>query len=235
MKNFSLMMLSVLVLLLLTGCSSDSGKETVIPDPTPVPDNITITTTTLTANAKGGDLKINFSTNAAWSATSDQSWCKLSPASGLQGSITVTASISENTSSESGRDANITLKAGTASKSVKISQEKLYMLNVSKDSCHIGFAGDTISFEVSSNTEYTIKSDSEWLKLKDSTAVQSAYVKKVTFEAQANTGQQERKAIIVLENKERQLKHSVTVKQDGCPADNTGTTGGDINDMTWKQ
>ena len=91
------------------------------------PDKITLADTTngssLSVDGDGERLSISFTTNKDWTAISNQSWCVVSPTSGISGSANIQVSVSRNEETQQ-RTANITLTAGTASASITVIQEK---------------------------------------------------------------------------------------------------------------
>ena len=108
---YNLFMMSLFSLILLGACSP---SEDDIPEPTPKPDpdKATVSTTNLTSEAKEGTLSLSFTTNKAWTASSDQTWCKLSASSGSAGTASITLTLEANTTDQE-RTAKITITAGT--------------------------------------------------------------------------------------------------------------------------
>ena len=91
-------------------------------------DNDVVTSITLVGepnhvvNAAGGELKIDFHSPKNWSATSNEVWCVVSPLTGTDGDVFITALVSENLTS-SLRKATITITCAGCSKTLSISQE----------------------------------------------------------------------------------------------------------------
>jgi hypothetical protein len=114
-KKISFVLMALFSLLVLNACRVEK------------PDKITLADTTngspLSVDGDGERLSISFTTNKDWTATSNQSWCVVSPTSGISGSANIQVSVSRNEETQQ-RTANITLTAGTASASITVIQEK---------------------------------------------------------------------------------------------------------------
>jgi len=79
------------------------------------------TSETIETGCGEGEIKISFSTNNTWTATSDVNWITVSPKKGSSGTMSITASISENMGTEN-RSGEISIKAGEASTKITITQ-----------------------------------------------------------------------------------------------------------------
>ena len=123
-KHYKFLVMSLFSLILLGACSS-GGEDLPEPEPSPKPDpdKATISNPNLTAEAKEGTLTLSFTTNKAWTASSDQTWCKLDKTSGSTGNATITLTLEAN-STDQERTAKITVKAGTATATASVKQAK---------------------------------------------------------------------------------------------------------------
>jgi hypothetical protein len=80
---------------------------------------LTVSPTSLSFKESGGSEKISITSNTNWTVSSNQSWCKISPASGSNnGTVTVTASTND---SNSERSAKITIKDTKNSVAIEVS------------------------------------------------------------------------------------------------------------------
>ena len=68
-------------------------------------------------------IRIAFTTNVSWTASSNDTWISIEPGKGSAGDISVVATIEENTTS-SNRTGKVTIKAGGISKAITIKQGK---------------------------------------------------------------------------------------------------------------
>ena len=121
-----LYLIGLFLILALAGGCSKGGEDIPTPPPTPTPpvekDYVTMAKDSLEATCQGGDIQISFTTNHDWTASSNQAWCTLATTSGEKGNVSLKATLAKNTAFEK-RMATITLKAGTASQQVIITQE----------------------------------------------------------------------------------------------------------------
>jgi len=112
---------------------------------------------TATVPTEGDVVSITFTSNVAWTAKSDQSWLTVSPASGEAGErITVKASALKNDSYDP-REATVTITAGTASTSVKVTQAQLDAVLVNTTEFEVPVEGGTVEVPVSANTDVTVE------------------------------------------------------------------------------
>jgi hypothetical protein len=108
-----------------------------------------------------GSTSFSVSSNIAWNASSDQSWCTVT-ASG-NGNGTITANYSENTLT-SQRIATITVSgSGVSNQVVTVTQSgAAKTLLVSPPSQAVSSAAGTTDFSVSSNSDWSASSDATW-------------------------------------------------------------------------
>lgn len=156
---------------------------------------------------------INVSSNENWTATSDAtSWCIVSPASGSSlGTITVSVSANSSTASrtahitvtgeESGNKTTVTL---TQAGSTPVST-----LTVDKSSLSFGYLGGSGSFNISSNTSWTVTSNnSSWCTISPASGSNNG---SVTVTVSENTASSDRSAIISVSG--GNISRTVTVTQ----------------------
>ena len=108
----------------------------------PVEPAVTLTSSpTATVSTEGDVVSITFTSNVPWTAKSDQSWLTVSPASGEAGeNITIKASALKNDTNDP-REATVTITAGTASTSMKVTQSQLDALNIATTEFTVDAAG----------------------------------------------------------------------------------------------
>ncbi|GHT53240.1 hypothetical protein AGMMS49982_15770 [Bacteroidia bacterium] len=116
-KNF----ISAFCLLLTLGTASAVFTSCGEDDPAPAPaPSLTLDKTSISATKDAGTYSIAVTSNVAWTAFSDTTWCTLSPPSGTSNG-TITVNVTENTTTGS-RSATITVSAGTETKTVTVTQ-----------------------------------------------------------------------------------------------------------------
>ena len=117
-----------IIAFLLSACggnNSPSSEPSPTPTPTPAAPTINIADTENTnpiIAQNGGVAKISFTANGDWTASSADAWCNVTPESGKSGSFTITIETEENKSFEE-RSTTVTIKNGTASKTIIVKQE----------------------------------------------------------------------------------------------------------------
>jgi len=117
-------------------------------------------------SASGANGTIEITTNVSWIADTDATWLELSPSSGAgNGTVTISA-ISDNPSTTETRLATVTFTGGGISTEVTITQESsaVSKLTVTPTSLMLKSAnGSNSSFEISSNVNWSINCDKDWL------------------------------------------------------------------------
>ena len=205
--------------LLVTACSKpepDNPKPT--PD-TPIQETVTLSPGTNTApviTTAGGSVNVSFTASAAWSAsiinTKADSWCSVSPTSGVAGAASITITVKENTTPDN-RSASVVITSGTATQIIKVEQKQKDALTVTASSFEVSADGGEIKVATKSNVSFThsISTDAQsWIKavetksLKDST---------LTFEIDVNRELEKRSGQIYLTSGD--LKDTVNVYQAG--------------------
>ncbi len=109
----------------------------------------------------GGTTDFTVTSTSSWTASSNQSWCTVTPSG--TGNSTLTATYSENTDL-AGRVADITvLVAGLSPITVTVTQEaSTSFLSVTPPNQEVAFAAGTTNFSVNSNLAWTALSDASW-------------------------------------------------------------------------
>lgn len=214
-----LLSLFFVLALLVTACSKpepDNPKPT--PD-TPKQETVTLSPGTNTApviTTAGGSVNVSFTASAAWSAsiinTKADSWCSVSPTSGVAGSASITITVKENTTPDN-RSASVVIISGTATQTIKVEQKQKNSLTVTASSFEVSADGGEIKVATKSNVTFThtISTDAQsWIKavetkaLKDSTLI---------FEIDVNKEVEKRSGQIYLTSGD--LKDTVNVYQAG--------------------
>jgi endoglucanase len=111
-KYFSFFLI-IFIVILPSSCKSES---VVLPE-------LVVSKEEVAFSKENGTIILSITSNMQWKAISSESWCTLSPASGVAGSRQVDISVTENTLSMS-REAVITITSGSVSKTVKVLQTR---------------------------------------------------------------------------------------------------------------
>jgi hypothetical protein len=160
------------ILLLVGGCSS--GSDDPDPTPTPVTPSETLEVNTSSASptfsTEGGSTQITITTSSSWTAdvtsTRAVDWCTVSPTSGAAGTATLTIATQPNTTYDE-RNATITIKSGTLTKTYSIAQKQKDAILVTSDKVEVTAEGGETTIEVKSNVSYIYEveeSAQSWIK-----------------------------------------------------------------------
>ena len=183
---------------------TQEGKTEVLPNLSVSPGSISVTASEQTSS-------FDITSNSNWTITSNQTWCTPSVTSG-SGDKTITCSVSANTSSQS-RTATMTITAGNLSRTVTIEQEGKEVvpsLSVSPETISVTASEQTSSFDITSNSNWTIASNQTWC----TPSVGSGNGDKtITCSISANTSSQSRTATMTITAGD--LSRTVTIEQGG--------------------
>ena len=160
--------------------------------------SLAVSTNSLTFPGAGGKNTFNISASTSlldWTVTSSSTaWLTVSPASGsFNGTVTVTALA--NTSADE-RTGTITVSGGGITQTINVKQEKVLSLNVSSASLVFTYAAGTRTFNITSNTNWTVdKGSASWLTVSPTSGSNS---NTISVSAEANDSYYERSAIITI-------------------------------------
>ena len=216
-----LLLLFASIAMMLVACTEgglDGGKEPDGPTPTPSKPSISLETgTSSNFDEDGGNGTISFTASEAWTAevinSRADSWVSIHPTSGAAGSATITVTTEPNDTPDD-RSASIVIKAGSASKTVKVSQKQKDALTVTATSFEVGAEGGEIEIEVKANIdfEYQIEGSAEdWVEHKSTRAMKSSTL---TFAVAANDDTEKRDAKIYITSGE--FNEVVNIYQAGA-------------------
>lgn len=181
---------------------TQAAATSVIPNLSVHPESLSVTASDQTSS-------FSISSNTNWSVSSDQTWCVPSLTSG-NGDKMITLSFSKNESSTK-RTAIILVQAGSLSEKIIVNQSGLDMsLSISTESLSADFNSQTLSFDISSNTDWTVSSDQTWCV---PSAVSGSGNKTINCSISENTQSQLRTASIIVSA--GNLSKTVTVTQKG--------------------
>ena len=215
MKKLLFLLLSVFL------CISCSDDNTTTDEPTPNPGEpqIEIPATSLTPNFKseGGESTIEFTAKSDWSVsvvnTRAESWCSVSPLSGKAGKASLTIRTAANETYDE-RNATITLRAGTDSKNIIVTQKQKDALLVSSSKIEMKKEGGEFTIEVKANVTFShsIDEGTDWISAAtaDTRGLTTTQLK---FSVSANTSVHKREAGITVTD--GTLSERITVYQEG--------------------
>lgn len=213
MKNLHSIVLTLLAIMLFTGCDkledSFGGENSNNPQ-------IEMHTSEVLFTTDGGNNTISFTTNEAWTAqvinSRADNWCEIYPTSGSAGDATISIITTPNDTPDD-RTASIVIKAGTVSKTVTVSQKQKDALTVTSSKFEVEATGGEVQIEVKANIdfEFTIdESAKEWIKYEGTRAIKTSTL---TFSVAENDDTEKREGKIAIKSGE--FNEVVTIYQAG--------------------
>ncbi|RKZ60827.1 MAG: hypothetical protein DRQ44_12340, partial [Gammaproteobacteria bacterium] len=121
---------------------------------------LSVTPVSRTVTSTGGTTSFTVTSNVSWSASEDANWMTVTKTN----EQTLTVNYNENTTVNS-RSATITISGpGITSQDVLVTQEGATpVLSVTPDSRSVNAASGTVTYSVTSNIDWVISENSEWL------------------------------------------------------------------------
>lgn len=118
-------------------------------------------------NTEGGTATVKFSASQPWTAsavnTRADEWLTVSPTSGIAGDFTLTITTTGNETYDE-RSGTITIKSGTTTKNINVTQKQKDALTITSDKIEIDAEGGNIGVEVKANIDFSVKADVDWIK-----------------------------------------------------------------------
>lgn len=161
--------------------------------------------------ASVGDCQsFNIKSNIAWTVTSDQTWCSVSPASG-SGDGSVSVNVEENTSTAE-RTATVTVKSDAGDKTISVTQSGVAaVLTLDVGSLEFTSGSGSKMFRISSNTMWAISSDKNWCSVSPMSGNNDG---SVMVSVEENNTASSRTATITVEN--ATITRMLAVTQNGA-------------------
>lgn len=170
------------------------------------------TPATIEVTAVDNSATLQFVSNTDWTATSSESWCKVSPDAGAGGrsAQTVNISLSPNETYET-RTATITLSAGGIEKKVTVTQGPAVGLLVGGETFSVPKEGDRLTIPVQANVDYTVNTDADWITVVGTKGLQNYTI---TLDCAGNATGEDRSAVVNVVG--GGVTKSFTVMQAAC-------------------
>ena len=214
MRKLLTFLKAVAIATLIAGCGG-TGTENE-PEITPeIKFTEDIVTSGISVESAEQSITLSFSTNVAWSATVSADWLTISPSSGEAGKNSVKVEVEENRTGQP-RSATITIsdKESTQKVSVTVRQEALKAsLTVSPESLEFSANKGEEMLNVTSNTDWVITKDAEWITLDSDKGKGLATIAAGVTE---NTSLTSRTGTITVSTSDGSVKKTVSVRQSGA-------------------
>ena len=214
MRKLLTFLQAVAIATLIAGCGG-TGTENE-PEITPeIKFTEDIVTSGISVESAEQSITLSFSTNVAWSATVSADWLTISPSSGEAGKNSVKVEVEENRTGQP-RSATITIsdKESMQKVSVTVRQEALKAsLTVSPESLEFSANKGEEMLNVTSNTDWVITKDAEWITLDSDKGKGLATIAAGVTE---NTSLTSRTGSITVSTTDGSVKKTVSVRQFGA-------------------
>jgi hypothetical protein len=178
------------------------------------PATITASTETLSFNRNAAKMEIEVTAEAAWTASSAESWIELSPSSGEAGTSLLSVHVTAN-STEQNRTGYVVLEIAGETYSlyiqIPITQRGIYG-TVAPESLSFVATGGTSTLKIESNTSWQLSSVPSWLTISQVSGSGNAELK-VT--AADNPSRTERSGTLLLVQEGVSKNITIPVKQSG--------------------
>jgi hypothetical protein len=183
---------------------------------------LAVSATALTIAAPANSTKaFDVTSNTTWTAVSNATWLTLSSATG-SANATITMTATENTTIVTRSTTVVVSTPGVADQTITVTQDAgAATLAVSSNALTIAApANSTKTFDVTSNTSWTLVSSATWLTLSSATGTAN---QTITLTAQENTNPATRSATVVVSSAGLP-DQTITVSQDAGSAALTVST-----------
>ena len=207
------------ILLAIVACSKD-GDDERNDNPTPSPDKpkdeITISKSLISFDEFANEESISFSATADWIAeiVNDRAdgWLSVIPQSGTAGDASITIKSKDNDTPDE-RNASVRIKAGSASKTIAVSQKQKDALTITSSKFEVEAAGGEVKIVVKANIDFDYAIDEsakDWIKYEGTRAVKTSTL---TFLVDENHDTEKREGKIYIQSGE--FNEVVTIFQTG--------------------
>ena len=187
------------------------------------PPALTVTPSNQNVSAASGNTSFTVTSNIAWNASSNQSWCTVTGSG--NGNGTITANYTENTSTTS-RIATITISGpGVSDQVVTVTQDgAAATLAVMPPSQSVSESSGMTDFTVTSNSDWTASSDASWCTVTASGSGNGTLV--ATYEANSTSTEREANITVTVTGLPPVM---VIVMQDGSSVGIAENMAGDVS------
>lgn len=213
--------ISLLAIMAMVSCSESGetdnggGNNNQGGSNTPTTPTITLSKSSVSFEEFADEEKITFSATTDWVAeiVNDRadSWLSISPKSGTAGDAFITIKANNNDTHDE-RNATVIIKAGSASKTINVSQKQKDALTVTSSKFEVSADGGEVTIEVKANVDFDFTIDESaknWVTHRSTRAMKTSTL---VFEVDENSDSEKRKANITITS--GKLKETVTIYQE---------------------
>lgn len=188
MKKILHILLLVILCVSWVGCKSDA----IIQPSIEINDSTSYVIGTL-----GDEISIEFTSAKEWTAQSDQSWCTISQKYGTGGTVPLTITVMENTTTDD-REAIVTITSETVSKEITITQKQKDALVIAKNEYTLEADATSLELEVTMNVnELKLETNVGWIHFSANSS-RAMETRKIAVEIDENSNTSSREGFIVV-------------------------------------
>ena len=174
---------------------------------------LTVDQTSISFTDAGGSQTVTLTANKPWSASSTQSWCKVSPSSGEEAAGNrISISCEANTTYDA-RNCTVTFTCAEMTKSITVTQATNNGLQVSQTTFEVTKAAQQLNIEVKANVMFSVEVDSgckDWVKYNSTKGLTTSTV---VLDIAENKSYDGREGKVTLKQDGGSLSSTVTIKQ----------------------
>ncbi|WP_262248835.1 cellulase family glycosylhydrolase [Parapedobacter soli] len=185
-------------------------KDPLEPEPT-----LALSIDEWTATNDGGTKEVRITANRAWTASSAESWCAVSPASGSGSVSVITITVTPHTAAGA-RSTTVSVVAGSLVREITIVQEGADVLDISDSEVDVDVAGGDFTLTVSASGAYEVSALPTWIERTTTGTVQPGQERVETFRVGTNGNVLAREGTVVFVL--AGITQKVTIRQAGQPA-----------------
>lgn len=162
----------------------------------------------------GDEISIEFTSAKEWTIQSNQSWCTISQNYGIGGTVPLTITIKENTTTND-REAKITITSETVSKVITITQKQKDALVIAKNEYTLEADATSLEFEVAMNvTKFKWGTNVDWIHL-PTTFSRAMKTYKIPIEIDGNSSTSSREGLIAISLVDEDESQIIKIVQEG--------------------
>lgn len=174
---------------------------------------LTVDQTSVSIPDTGGSQTIALTANKPWTASADQSWCKVSPSAGEEAASTrITITCDANTTYDA-RSATVTFTCAELTKQISISQATNNGLLVSQTSYEVSKAAQQLNIQVQANVKFSVEVDNsckDWVKYNTTKGLTTSTV---VLDIAENKTYDSREGKVTIKQDGGSLSSTITIKQ----------------------
>lgn len=191
--------LMLVMLAILAACE----KETVL----------TVEQTSISIPDNGGTQTVSLTANKPWTASSNQSWCKVSPSGGEEAaSSRATIACDANTSYDE-RSCTVTFTCAELTKTVSVTQATNHGLLVSQTSYELTNAAQQLNIEVKANVKFSVEVDADCKDWITYNTTKGLTTNTVVLDIAENRSYDGREGKVAIKQNGGNLSSTITIKQ----------------------